>query len=140
MIKTKLFSVTSVNFGFILNVTLDSYYLQNCGESWYCIYCCSTIFLFNSLSSNKKFLAFCTNTDNIITQWRDLEHYHNSSLSLKPSLNLELLVNQFNNATPENSNDPEKISSSKYYDIEEMRNIEIPHKNKSLSLFHKNAC
>ena len=33
-----------------------------------------------------------------------------------------------------------KISASKYYDIEEMRNIEIPHKNKSLSLFHINAC
>ena len=30
--------------------------------------------------------------------------------------------------------DPEKISSSKYYDIE------IPHKNKLLSLFHINAC
>ena len=55
-------------------------------------------------------------------------------------MNLELSLNQFNNATPENSNDPEKISSSKYYDIEEMRNIEIPHKNKSLSLFHINAC
>ena len=41
---------------------------------------------------------------------------------------------------PENSNDPEKISSSKYYDTEEMHNIEIPHKNKSLSLFHINAC
>ena len=33
-----------------------------------------------------------------------------------------------------------KICSSKYYDIEEMGNIEIPHKNKSLSLFHINAC
>ena len=86
----------------------------------------------------KNFPA-CTNTDNNITQWRDQEHDHDSSLSLKP-LNLELLVNQFNNATPENSNDPEKISSSKYYDIEEMHNIEIPHKNKSLSLFHINAC
>ena len=32
------------------------------------------------------------------------------------------------------------ISSSKYYDIEEMHNIEIPHNNKSLSLFHINAC
>ena len=41
---------------------------------------------------------------------------------------------------PENSNDPEKISSSKYYDTEEMHNIEIPHKNKSLSLFHINTC
>ena len=58
--------------------------------------------------------------------------------SLKPS-NLELLVNQFNNATPVNSNYPEKVCSSKYYDIEEMHNIEIPHKNKSLSLFHINA-
>ena len=79
-------------------------------------------------------------TDSNITQWKDLENDHNSSLSLKPSSNLELLVNQFNNATPESSNDPEKISSSKYYDIVEMHNIEIPHKNKSLSLFHINGC
>ena len=85
-------------------------------------------------------LACCTNTDNNTTQCIDLENDHNSSLSLKPSSNLELLVNQFNNATPENNNDPEKICSSKYYDIEEMGNIEIPHKNKSLSLFHINAC
>ena len=49
-------------------------------------------------------------------------------------------MNQFNNATPENDNDPEKIASSKYYDIDEVHNIEIPHKNKSLSLFHLNAC
>ena len=61
-------------------------------------------------------------------------------LSLKPSSNLELLVYQFNNATPGNSNDHEKIYSSKYYDIEEMHNIEISHKNKSVSLFHINAC
>ena len=32
-----------------------------------------------------------------------------------------------------------KVCSSKYYDIEEMHNIEIPHKNKLLSLFHINA-
>ena len=106
----------------------------------YCVECCSTIFPFNSLSSNKKFLACCTNTDSNIIQWKDLENDHASSLSLKPFSNLELLVNQFSNATPENSNDPEKISSSKYYDIEEIHNIEIPHDNKSLSLFHINAC
>ena len=52
---------------------------------------------------------------------------HNSSLSLKPS-NLELLVSQFNNATPGNDNDSEKITSPKYYDIDEMYNIEIHHK------------
>ena len=34
----------------------------------------------------------------------------------------------------------EKISSSWYYDIKEMYNIEIAHKNKSLFLFHINAC
>ena len=43
-------------------------------------------------------------------------------------------------ANPENGNDPEKIDSSKHYDIDEMNNIKIPHKNKSLSLFHINAC
>ena len=53
---------------------------------------------------------------------------------MKPSSNLELLI--FNNATPENGNDLEKIALSKYYDIDEMHNIEIPHKNKPLSSFH----
>ena len=49
MTKIKLFSVTSVNFGFILNVAtnyLDYMYLQNSDESWYCKECCSTIFPF----------------------------------------------------------------------------------------------
>ena len=40
-----------------------------------------------------------------------IAHYHK-----KPSSNLEFLVIRFNNATPESSNDPEKISSPKYYD------------------------
>ena len=31
------------------------------------------------------------------------------------------------------------MASSKYYDIDEMHNIEIPHKNKPISLFHINA-
>ena len=65
---------------------------------------------------------------------------HDSSLLLKPSSNLKLLVNQFKNATQENGIDPEKIASSKYYDIDEMPNIEIPHKNIPLSLFRINAC
>ena len=98
------------------------------------------MFSFNSLSSNKNFLACCTNTDSNIIQWKDLENDPDSSLLLKPSSNLELLVNQFNNATLGNSNDPEKITSSKYYDIDEMHNFETPHKNKPLSLFHINAC
>ena len=103
---------------------LDYRYLQNSNESLYCIECCSTIFPFNSLFSNKNFLSCCMNTDNHNIHWIDLENDHNSSLSLKPSSNLELLVNQF----------------IKYYDIEEIDNIKIHHKNKALSLFHINAC
>ena len=86
----------------------------------------STPYLLKKTSS----FTYCANTHSNITWWKDLENDHSSSLSLKPS-NLELLVNQFNNATPENSSNPEKTSSSKYYDI-----VELPHKNKSLSLFH----
>ena len=114
---------------------LDYRYLQNCDECWYCMECCSTIFPFNSLSSNKIFLPCCTNPDSNITQWKNIKNDHKSSLSLKPSSSLELLVNQFNNSTTENSNDPEKFSASKYYDIENMHGIEIPHRNKSPSLF-----
>ena len=66
-------------------------------------------------------------------QWKDLESEHNSSLFLKPSPNLKLLVNQFATTASENSNGPENISSSKYYDIGKMHNIKIPYKNKSLS-------
>ena len=119
---------------------LDYRYPQNCDESWYCIECCRTIFPCNSLFSNKSILACCTNTDGNSTQWKDPENDHNSSLLLKPSSNLEPLVNQFNNAAPENGNDPEKIATSKYYGIDEMHNIEISHKNKPLFLFHINAC
>ena len=71
---------------------------------------------------------------------RKIGNDHDSSLSLKPSSSLKLLVNQYNNAAPENCNDLEKMSSSKYYDIEEMQSIEILHKNKLLALFHINAC
>ena len=121
---------------------LDYRYLQNCDESWCSIEFCSTIFPFNSLSSNKNFLACCISTDcdSNFMQLKEIGNDHNGLLLLKPLPTIELLVYQFNNATPENNNDPEKISSSKYHDIDEMHNIKIPHKNKSLSLFHINAC
>ena len=86
-----------------------------------------------------NFLA-CTSTDSNITQWKDPENDHNSSLSLKLSADLELLVNQFNKATPDNNSKPEKKSSSKHYEIAEIHKTEIPHKNKLLSLFHINTC
>ena len=88
---------------------LDYRCLQNCDECWYCIECCSTIFPINLLSSNNTLLA-CTGNDSNFIQLKELENDHNSSLLLKPSPNLALLLSQFNNATPENNNDPEKNS------------------------------
>ena len=59
---------------------------------------------------------------------------------MKPSENLKLLVNQFNNVSPEDNNDPENVVPSTYYDIDELQNMKIPKKDKSLALFHINAC
>ena len=55
--------------------------------------------------------------------WKDLGSYHNISILLKPSSDLELLINHFNSAKfPENNNDPD-IFSSKYYAIGKMYSI-----------------
>ena len=90
------------------------------------------------LSNNKNFLA-CTSTDSNFIYWKDLGSDGNSLLSLKPSPNLELLVNHFNSATPENSNDHKNIFLSKYCEIVKMHNIKISHKKKLLTSFHINA-
>ena len=68
-------------------------------------------------------MACCTNTDSSIMQQKALKSAENSSLLLKPTPNLKLLVNHCNNTTPENNNDPENIISSKHYDIDEMHNV-----------------
>ena len=38
------------------NLNYLDYRYQNSNKSWYCMECCSTIFIFNSLLSNKNFL------------------------------------------------------------------------------------
>ena len=88
----------------------------------------------------KNVLDYCTITDSSIIQRKELKSPHNSSLLSKPTLKLKLLVNQFNSVTPQNNNNLRNISSSKYYDIDDMHYIEIPNKNKYLFLFHMNAC
>ena len=74
-------------------IYFDYRYLQNCNESWYFMELCSTLFPFNSLLSNKKFLACCISSDSNIVQSKDLGNDHDSLLLLKPSPNL--LVSQF---------------------------------------------
>ena len=49
----------------------------------------------------------------------------NSLLSVKPSSDLSLLFNQFNNFSPEQKTDPENVVNSNYYDIVQ---------------FHRNSC
>ena len=61
-------------------------------------------------------------------------------LSLKPPSELALLYNQFNNTSPEKHNDPENVVNSKYYDIDQIQTLKFPNKQKSLALFHINAC
>ena len=61
-------------------------------------------------------------------------------LFLKPLPDLTLLLNQFNNAIPENNCDPENVIQSKYYDIDESKQLKISNKEKSLPSFHINSC
>ena len=64
----------------------------------------------------------------------------NSSVLLKPPLILELLFNQYNNSSPERQNDPENVVNSRYFNIDQIQSLELCQKEKSLSLFHINAC
>ena len=71
----------------------------------------------------------------------DASHISSSnSLTLKPSANQSLLFNQFNNFSLENKNKPENVVNSNHYNIDQIQTLKFPVKNKSLSLFHINAC
>ena len=136
--------MTSVKFGFILNVT--TFIIQTTGilktvmnPSIAQNIAAQSFLSILYLATKTSWLAVLTlivtsHSGKIQKTDRD------SSLLLKPSSDLEFLVNQFNNAKPENGNDPAKITSSKYHDIDEIHSTEIPHKNKPFSLFHINAC
>ena len=118
---------------------IDYKFLQNSNDCWYCILCCSQIFPFNSMKSNKNFSMCVTNFYNNNKPGKAINN--EGSLLLKPSENLKLLVNQFNNnASPEDNTDPENVVQSKYYDIDELQTMKMYNKDKSLALFHKNAC
>ena len=131
MAKIKPFSVTSVNFGSILNVTnliiqITGIFKTVMNPGIIQIVAAPL----SSLSSNKN-----------ITQWRDLEHNPDSSLALKSTSNLELLVNQFNNATPQIIvMTLKKILYSNIMTQRKCITLEIPHKNKSVPLLHILAC
>ena len=76
-----------------------------------------------------KFLGFINNNNN---NNNNESKNSNRSLILKCPPNLALLFNQFNNAIPENNSDPENVIKSKYYDIDELQQLRIPSKEKSV--------
>ena len=62
------------------------------------------------------------------------------SIHLRPSPNLALLFNQFNNTSAEQNVGPENVVNSRYFDIDEIQALKLHDKSKSLSFFHVNAC
>ena len=97
---------------------------------------------FNSINYMKSYKNFSMCVSNFHHNNKPVKTLNNeSSLLLKLSENSKLLVNQFNNsASPEDTTDPENVVHSKYYDTDELQTMKIPNKDKSLALFHKNAC
>ena len=71
--------------------------------------------------------------DDCFTNNSDAYINKNSSLSLKSSSDQSLLLNQFNNSSPEQN--PENVVNSNYYDIDQLETLKFPEKNKSFSLF-----
>ena len=105
----------------------------------YCLSCTTLmLFPFGNLN-NQKLLGFIINNNNNNND-NNASKNSNSPLILKPLPDLTLLLNQFNNAIPENNCDPENVIKSKYYDIDELKQLKIYNKEKSLPSFHINSC
>ena len=107
------------NYWFHINCNnlnyIDCKFLQNSNDPWYCILCCSRIFPFNSMKSNKNYSISVSNFHNnnikqilILAILNININFSNNnkpgktinneaSLLLKSSENVKLLVNQFNN-------------------------------------------
>ena len=119
---------------------IDYKCLQGSSDPWFCISSCNEIFPFGILR-NKNFLSTISNCNPTTIKNSDANHIStSSSLALKPPANLSVLFNQFNNFSPEPKNEPENVVNSNYYDIDQIQTLKFPKKNKSLSLFHINAC
>ena len=88
------------------------------------------LFPFANLN-NQKFLRFVNNNNDNNNKSKSSKSF----LIVKPPPDLALIFNQFNNAIPENNNDPENVIQSKYDDIDELQQLKTPNKEKSLSLF-----
>ena len=121
----------------------DYKYPQGSNDPWYCISCCDEILPFGTLT-NKNFLSMVNppvpDYHNCFTNRMDAYISENSSLSLKPSSDLSLLFNQFNNSSPEQKTDTKNVLNSNYFDTDQLQTLKFLEKSKQLSLFHINTC
>ena len=120
---------------------LDYKFLQGSSYPWFCISCCNKIVLFGTLA-NKTFYLWCLTLVPLSLKTTILmtTNINSTSLVLKPSANLSLYFNQFNNFSPNQRNKPEYVVNSNYYDFDQLQTLDFHEKNNSLSLFYINAC
>ena len=94
-------------------------YLQGSNDPWFCISSCNEIFPSGTLA-NKNFLSMMmvnSSPTTIKNNDVDVANINSTSPVLKPSANLSLLFNQFNNFSSEQKNEPENVLNSIYCDI-----------------------
>ena len=116
---------------------IDYKFLHNPNDPWFCISCCSDIFPFDTVK-NRNFISNFYDSNN---KSKNTDEKH-SSLLLKLLESLKHLINQFHNISSPpsdiNSDYPENTVSSKYYHMEELRNLKF--KRSHFSLFDINEC
>ena len=107
-------------------------YLSDCSDPWYCLNCNSEIYSLGNLSK-QNFMSF---TRENVTNSLKLDNMNSTStLFLKQPADISQLFKQFNNITENHTNrDPDNVVKCRYYDIEEIQTLNIPNKNKSLSV------
>ena len=86
---------------------IDYKYFQGSNGPWFCISCGHEIFHLGTLTN--KNLSMMINSSPTTVKNSDANINTSSSLALKHSANLSFLVNQFNNFSPEQKNEPENV-------------------------------
>ena len=121
---------------------IDCRYLQGSNDPWFCISCCNEIFPFGTLANKNVLSMMMVNSSPTTIKNNDVDATNTNStcLVLKPSANLSLEFNQFNNFPHEQKTEPENVVNSNYYDIDQFQTLKFHEKHKSVSLFYINTC
>ena len=101
------------------NLNLINYkYLQGSNDPWFCVSCSNEIFPLGTLGNKNSLSMMMVNSSPTTMKNNDIDasNINSASLILKPSANLSLLFNQFNNFSLDQKNEPENVVNSNYYD------------------------